>query len=249
MRKEFYLQDDGIRLHAKLDKPDHLEKCPLALVIHGLTGHMEEDHIIAVCEGMWETGFATLRVEMFGHGQSEGDFARHNLYKWLNNAMCAAEYARSLDFVTDLYLCGHSQGGLTTILLAGMMPDYFKAILPLAPAIVITDGAKKGQLLGQTFDPMHVPVVFSWGTHSVNGTYIRVAQTLDTDAAIRRYTGPVLIVHGDADEAVPLFYARDAASKYRDCELVVIPDDDHCYHRHLGQVVEAVKAFLVRVSA
>ena len=41
--KQFYITDDGIRLNAKLNMPDrHGEKCPLVIVIHGFTGHMEE---------------------------------------------------------------------------------------------------------------------------------------------------------------------------------------------------------------
>ena len=42
---EFYIQDDGIRLHAKLDMPENMPaeggKCPLVILIHGFTGQME----------------------------------------------------------------------------------------------------------------------------------------------------------------------------------------------------------------
>ena len=37
--KEFYIADDGIQLHAKLDVPEEKEKCPLVIVFHGLTAH------------------------------------------------------------------------------------------------------------------------------------------------------------------------------------------------------------------
>ncbi|MBQ3328046.1 MAG: feruloyl esterase, partial [Clostridia bacterium] len=59
-REEFYLNDDGIRLHAKLDRPDAPEKCPLCIVIHGLTGNMEERQNVAVSRAMNELGIATL---------------------------------------------------------------------------------------------------------------------------------------------------------------------------------------------
>ncbi len=113
--KEFYIADDGIQLHAKLDVPEKKEKCPLVIVFHGLTGNMEERHITAVSSAMNEIGFATLRVELYGHGKSGGAFEQHNLMKWINNAMTVTDYAKTLDFVTDLYICGHSQGGLLTI--------------------------------------------------------------------------------------------------------------------------------------
>ena len=39
------------------------------------------------------------------------------------------------------------------MLAAGMRADDFKAAIPMSPAIVIPDGARKGNLLGQPFDP------------------------------------------------------------------------------------------------
>ena len=64
-----YIIDDGIRLNAKLDMPKgNMGKCPLVIVIHGFTGHMEERHITAVSDLFNQMGLATLRVDMYGHG-------------------------------------------------------------------------------------------------------------------------------------------------------------------------------------
>lgn len=246
--KEFYINDDGIKLHAKLDMPDGYEKgakCPLVIVIHGLTGHMEEKHIIAIAKTMNDMGFATLRAEMYGHGKSEGAFRDHNLFKWLNNAMAVTDYAKTLDFVTDLYLCGHSQGGITTALVGAMKPDDFKAIMPLSPALMMSEAARKGTSFGREFDPDHIPDEIDVGKGQlVGGNYIRAAQLLDIDWMIYRYRGPVLLVHGDEDEAIPVQYSIDAASRYENARLVIVEGDDHCYNYHLDQVLEAVREFL-----
>ena len=246
--KEFFIPCDGVDLHAKLDLPEGKEKCPLVIVIHGFTGHMEERHIVAACQAMKEIGFATLRAEMYGHGQSGGKFEDHTLYKWVTGALAVVDYAKTLDFVTGLYLCGHSQGGLLTMLVGGMKADDFKAIIPLSPAWMIPDGARQGTLLGQAFDPAHIPdVVESWGLR-LNGNYIRVAQTLHVEDEIARFSKPVLIVQGDADEAVPLSYAQKAAELYADARLVVIPGDTHCFDYHLDQMTDAIKAFLTELE-
>ena len=63
--------------------------------------------------------------------------------------------------------------------------------------------------------------------------------------AIDRYTGPVLIVHGDLDEAVPVEYGIRAAERYRDCRLVIIRGDTHCYSNHLDQVLDAVREWML----
>lgn len=249
--KEYYIEDDGIRLHLKLDMPPGYTegaKCPLAIVIHGLTGHMEEEHIIAAAETMNQLGIASLRAELYGHGQSGGAFEDHNLFRWLNNAMAVVDHAKTLDFVTDMYICGHSQGGVTAVMLAGMMPEVFKAALPLSPAVMITEGAREGVSLGGTFDPAHVPEEIQVDEEKkVKGNYLRAAQMLDVDWAIHHYKNPVLIVHGDEDEAIPVRYAREAAAKYANAKLVVIPGDDHCYHRHLDQVTAAIREFMLSV--
>ena len=255
--KEFYITDDGIKLHAKLDMPEGItdeeaeegkKKCPLCIVIHGLTGHMEETHIVALSQLMNSMGIATLRVEMYGHGKSGGEFYRHNLFKWLNNAMTVTDYAKSLPFVTDMYVCGHSQGGAAAIFLAGMMPEYFKAAMPLSPGAMITSGARSGREFGYEFDPDHIPDEMPVNSEQkVNSSYVRAAQMLDIDWAIGHYRGPVLIVHGTEDEAIPLRYSEEAAAKYADAQLVIIQGDDHCYNYHLDEVLNAVRSFLNRV--
>ena len=245
---QFYITDDGIRLNAKLDMPErHGKKCPLVIVIHGFTGHMEERHIIAVAEMLNSVGFATLRVDMYGHGNSEGKFENHTLYKWLTNAMTVIDYARRLDFVTDLYLCGHSQGGMTVMMAGAMKHDVIKGLIPLSPAWMIPEYARKGTLLGRNFDPDHIPEMihgFGEKSQSLGGNYLRVAQTIHVEDAIDRFDGPVLIVHGDEDEAVPVEYGIKAAERYKDCKLVIIPGDTHCYDHHLDQVLDVVKEWM-----
>ena len=243
-----YIQDDGIRLNAALDMPEGYrpgQKCPLVVVIHGFTGHIEEAHIVAVSKAINAEGFATLRADMYGHGHSDGEFRRHTLYKWLTNALTVIDYARGLDFVTDLYLCGHSQGGLLVMLAAAMKHDIVKGLIPLSPACMIPEIARGGELLGERFDPDHIPeTLHGWNGLELDGNYARVAQTIHVEEAIDRYRGPVLIVHGDEDEAVPVEYGIRAAERYANGRLVLIPGDDHCYNHHLDQVLEAVREWL-----
>lgn len=241
-----YILDDGIRLNAALEMPENASgPMPLALIIHGFTGHMEEPHITAVAESLRQSGIATLRVDMYGHGKSEGTFRSHTLYKWLTNALTVIDYARGLDFVTDLYLIGHSQGGLTAMLAAGMKHDQIHALVALSPACMIPQAAREGTLLGQSFDPDHIPDTLpSWNNDILDGNYVRVAQTIHVEEAIDRYDGPVLVVHGDQDTAVPVRFGREAAKRYKHATLKIIPGDTHCYDRHLSMVTDSVTSWL-----
>ena len=242
-----FIMDDGVRLNIKLDMPEETAngKCPIVIVIHGFTGHMEERHIVAVAGALNEASCATLRVDMYGHGGSGGEFGKHTLYKWLTNALTVIDYARGLDFATELYLCGHSQGGLTAMLAAAMKHDVISGLIPLSPAWMIPEQARQGIILGQRFDPDHIPdVIPPWRYSGLEGNYVRVAQTINVEEAIKRYSGPVLIVHGEGDGDVPVHYAVEAARLYNDAKLVLIPGDTHCYDRHLDMVTDAVKAWM-----
>ena len=257
---EFFIDSDGIAIHAKLEMPKGVsERCPLAIVQHGLTGHMEETHIVAVAEAIRAVGIATLRVEMYGHGKSGGSFERHTLLKWVDNMLDVIDYAKGLDWVSDLYLCGHSQGGLLAMLVAALRPYDLRAIIPMSPAIVIVDSALKGSMFGMSFDPKRIPDYVCMpdpglaeeGTKrpSFSGDYFRIAQHIHVDEAIAGYEGPVLLVHGTADEGVPAQDSIDAAKGYANARLVLIEGDDHCYHSHLDQVCVAVQDFLSSLQA
>lgn len=242
-----YIDCDGIKLNAYLDMPkNNSDKCPLCIIIHGFTGHSEERHIVAVQETLNEIGVATLRVDMYGHGKSDGKFEDHTLFKWLTNILAVVDYAKKLDFVTDIYMAGHSQGGLSVMLAAAMERDIVKALIPLSPAAMIPEIARTGELLGTKYDPENIPdELDAWDGRKLKSNYVRVAQTIKVEDYVDKYTKPVLIVHGDQDEAVPYESSVIFSKLYKNCKLVTIPGDTHCYDNHLELVTEAVKEFML----
>ena len=249
--REYYIDHDGIKLHAKLSFPtEEKEKYPLLIIEHGYTGHMEERHITGLADAVNAIGFAALRIELYGHGMSGGTFKEHTVLKWVSEMLTVIDHAASLPFVDGLYLAGHSQGGLTAILAGGLKHDMLDGLIPLAPATVIRDAARKGVAFGITFDPEKIPDEVVMNEERVlSGNYFRTAQILPVDEAIAMFKGPVLIVHADTDEQVPVSYAYDAASKYSHAKLVIIENDTHCYDNKLEEVLDAVCDFLQEVSA
>ena len=242
------IYDDGIRLSTILERPGR-EPGPLAIVIHGFTSAKERPHTVAACEAMRDAGCATLRMDMYGHGESGGEFRKHTLYKWLSNIMAAVDWARSQDFVTDIYLSGHSQGGLAAALAAAMERDRVKGLILRAPAFMIPRCAREGNLLGRTFDPDHIPdeIEVIKGL-TLEGNYVRVAQAIHAEEAMDRFSGPVLILHGDRDDVVPLRDSLDASRRYKNCRLEIMEGETHHFDHDPEKMKAAIREWLIRVS-
>lgn len=242
------IYDGGIPLNLKLEIPDDgQEKHPLILVIHGFTGNMEEEHLTAMARMMNELGFAVLRADLYGHGTSGGSFRDHTIWKWISNIMALIDYARGLDQFTEIWLCGHSQGGLAVMLTAAMERDRIRGVIALAPAVTIPERARQGVAFGMSFDPDRIPEVFEHEEGPLSGNYVRVAQTIRAEDAAAKFDGPILFVHGDADETIPVEASVRMAKLYKNAELVIIPGDLHCYDYHLDKAVAAVKEWLLRI--
>ncbi len=260
-----YIYDNGIRLAADLDMPSDLpvvpcgddgsgfryldtsdRKVPVCIIIHGFTGWRTERHLMAVSRMMNELGMATLRVDMYGHGESGGSFRDHDLFKWLSNISRAVEYAESLPFAGDIYLCGHSQGGLAVILAGAMLQDKLKAIIPLSPATMLPQMVRSGRFFGRTFtDEVPEEIEIPGKGLRLGGNYARVARMLHVEEAMEQFKKPVLIVHGDADEAVPVHYAEEADEIFENSTCILIHGDSHCFDYHLDLMVDAVREWLL----
>lgn len=147
--------------------------------------------------------------------------------------------------MTDIYLCGHSQGGLTVFLAAGLKHELIKGVIALSPAAMIPDLARNGELLDSQFDPVNVPdEITFWGDKVIGDNYIRVAQMIRVEDYIDRYDGPVLIVQGSDDFPELKRSSKAAADRYAHSEYVEIEGDTHTYDNHADMMTEAIKKWL-----
>ena len=239
--------NDGIPLEAVLDLPEkQSEHTPLMILVHGFTGYKEEPHLNAMAEMMTGLGFAVLRPDLYGHGKSGGHFRDHTIWKWLSDITALIDYARKDLPYREIWLCGHSQGGLAVMLAVAMHRDRIKGVVALAPALTIPGWAREGRVHGIRFDPARVPEEFEVGEpEPLGGNYVRAAQLVHPEDSLL-YDGPILFVHGDADLTIPVEASAEYAGRFRDAELAVIPGDSHCYDYHLDEAVGAVRDWLKR---
>jgi putative redox protein len=182
------------------------------------------------------SGNMALRFDFSGNGQSEGIFAESTYSKQIAEMTAAAEFLRS-EGVERIGLAGHSLGAVVALLAADQISSAF-AVCTLA-----------GRLAGLT--PSHFlnrrqraqvretgKVSFASRGRSLELTedFFSDAEAYHPAERVAALKKPLLVVHGEMDDIVPLAEAEHAGEINPAVEVAVIPGADHMFsqedHRH-----------------
>jgi len=153
------IKRDGLTLRGTLTKPA-TAKFNLAILMHGFTADrgLEPNQLLyQLAHNFAEKGLATLRFDFNGLGQSDGKFEDMTVLNEIADGKAILDYARQIEGVEDIYLLGHSQGGVVASMLAGYYHEKIDKLVLMAPAATLKDDALKGSTQGYTYDPQNIP--------------------------------------------------------------------------------------------
>jgi len=186
-----------------------------------------------ICSDLAAAGFIALRFDFSGNGQSEGDFAASTYSKQI------AEIQKSIDIIADngaewIGLAGHSMGAVIAILTAARM-NRIKAVCALA-------GRLSGLRATHFFSKRQLKELHDTGrvSFSSRGRPLQLSTTFFADAdqynlpeTLKSLQAPLMVVHGNHDEIVPVKEAYLAQELNPiNTKLAVIPDADHMFSNH-----------------
>lgn len=249
---EITVKRDGLTLRGTLLKPENVEKCPVAIIFHGIMSNRGADNgiFMRIAESCVEKGIAAVLFDFDGHGESDGDFYDMNVYSEILDAAKIMEYVRGLDFVTDIYIVGHSQGGLVGGMIAGYYRECVSKLVLLAPAATIKDDALNASCFGTPYDgyniPDYMPMKNTEGdVFKLSGLYFRIAKTLPVYETTSMFKGKTLIIHGTNDKAVGVIGSKRYAECMENTELILIEGESHgLCEFSLDRVIEKTASFL-----
>ena len=139
-----------------------------------------------------------------------------------------------------VYLMGASQGGVVASLVASKLKDSIKGMILLFPAFVIP-------YMVRTFfpDENSIPDRYDlWGVIVGKG-YFTEGYYADYYPLIKAYTGPVLLLHGNKDQAVPHGFSKRALKHYANATLHIIQGADHGFEGpHFEEAMGEILNFL-----
>lgn len=210
----------------------------LVVVAHGVTSHKERVPLIAVCDALAAEGIASLRVSFSGNGESEGRFEDCTITKEV------ADLGSVLDALSGWRVAyvGHSMGGAVGVLRASV-DTRLTALVSMAGMVHITEfmervfgDLKPGDwMLGKPECPMSAAFLDDARRHH------------SVLAAGRDVKCPWFIVHGTADDLVPLKDSLDMVEEANGPELLELPGVDHRYTGHETEMARAIAVWLAAV--
>lgn len=270
VRKEILIPTsagDVFAVYTSAETPDSVK--PLVIMCHGMMMSGSLNPIRDVAEGLNEGGYDTLRLDFRGNGRSSGSITDMTPLTEVNDLLSVIEYTvrHSEEFGThgSIVLCGHSLGGLVSLLVAsalsggrvhgleyaediGKMSSALAGLFLLAPAVNVEADSKAGRVGTVTFDPENIPeIVEVWGS-GLSKDYFVTARELDTFKTISAYHGPACVLLGERDRLVEMNLADKINAALPQAELHIIPRGDHLFSRGIRQkAVDIALEFLSRL--
>ncbi|MEK6901438.1 MAG: alpha/beta fold hydrolase [Nanoarchaeota archaeon] len=111
----------------------------LAFVMPGLGGFKEQDHIQTFADAFQEEGFTVVRFDTtntLGSGESDGKYEDATTTNYVEDLEDVITWAKSQSWYEEpFWLCGHSLGGMSTILFAEKYPLKVKGLAPISTVV------------------------------------------------------------------------------------------------------------------
>ena len=251
IERDFCCKRGGVTIRGRefLPKGDNL---PAIIVSHGFGGNSK--NLVNYCMAFASWGYAAYCFDFcggctYGEGRSDGETTDMTILTECEDLKAVMDYVKKLSYVDSsrLTLMGFSQGGFVSALTAAQRADEVKALILLYPALSIPDDARRGALSNSSYDVNDVPEVIDCGKMLISNKFHETVVDMNPFEEISSYKGPVLLMHGTADETVNYNYSIKAKESYApgQCHLQLIKDAGHKFtEKQTASAIVLIHQFL-----
>lgn len=247
-------ESQGYGLAGIIDAPD---EAPLgyALFSHCFTCNKDLKAIVRISRRLAQNGWAVLRYDFRGLGNSQGEFSKTNFTTNLLDLQAACDFLHRRGQAPQL-LIGHSFGGAASLASAQALESIQGVACIAAPS----DTQHLADLLVK-MDPAiesHGSGTVSIGgrSHQVEQQMIDDFRSHDLPAKIAALAKPVMIFHSPKDETVDYAHATriyrlaqqsNSSENANTASIITLPTADHLFVndlRYIDWVADTIAAWM-----
>lgn len=235
------VDSSGVSIYGRLYLPldfDETKTYPVMIFSHGFNNSCEgfDGYAATMVRSGW-IGYAFDFVGGSAGGRrTKGNIREMSVVTERRNLLDVVEDICALPFVDSsrLVLCGASQGGAVTAMTSAVLQEKVAAEVLIYPALMI------GSVVHERFASIEdIPEKLELNDTPIGRTYYADLWDLCVADEAVKYAGPVLILHGNADQLVPLSVSQEQLPRFADAKLVEVDGAGHGYSAPMRQAFDA----------
>lgn len=228
MDREILLRDGELKIPIRITLPDGIVPRQVVLGVHGLGGSMDDEIQRSIAEEMNFFRAASVRFDLPCHGRSPmgpGDFT---LDYSVRSLMAAAKLAREAFRDTEgLCIFATGFGAYVTLVALPQLLELTEDIrlVVQTPSVMMHQtllsmlrmSKEELHAVGQYTFPLEKPLTVTYGLY----------QELLQNLVLAPQPIPMLILHGEQDDYIPMEQIQNFRRINEDSRLVIIPGASH----------------------
>jgi len=201
------------------------------LVLHGI--HGDKASMVGVARSLRDRGQRAVLVDLRGHGASSGRWLSYGVRESTDLSQLLDQLEALGLLAGEVGIYGPSYGGAVALQTAALDPRIARVVSVSTFASlrsVVPSYAQRAVPLLTGLLPTAILDALADGALEDAGELGGFSPAAaDPTSAIRRTRAQVLLIHGEADENIPVHHARTlrGACRAGACELLTIPGADH----------------------
>ncbi len=227
--KELSFKRDDLNIYGQIYLPgDGTGKYPTVIIGHEFGAN--HNSVAKYAEMFSKSGIAAYIFDFYGGGnsiKSDGTMLDMSVFTEVDDMNTILDKIKEQDFTDtkNIFLMGASQGGLVAALTASERGSEIGGLIMFYPALSIPDDAR-----ARFKSVDEIPDKVSALGVTIGKKYYEDILNLDVYNTINKYTGDVLIVHGDSDGLVPVSFSERAVKAYSSATLIKIAGANHGFN-------------------
>jgi len=137
MSKQFIKNRQNQNVSVVVEKQTGSQNTGIVFVGHGLSGNKEQPHVVAIADVLKQAGYVVVTWDATNSpGESDGNPEDATVTNFLEDMESVIEWSKTQPWYTEPFVvCGHSLGGICSLLYAEQHPEEVKALLLLSSVI------------------------------------------------------------------------------------------------------------------
>lgn len=222
---------DGLKLYgALLENKNFSNK--IVICVHGFTGSGKKD-FASLARTYYENGYNVLLVDNRAHGQSEGKYVGFGILDRIDVRNWIKYIISRFGADVQIFLHGISMGGVTVLMTSSIAPKNVRGIV--ADCAFTNVYEIFAYVLKRDYHLPKFPILYLTDIMS----RLRAGygyKDVDSSKEIAKSNIPILFIHGENDDFVPLWMTMKNYSRCKaDKELFIVKGSEHAESHYIDK--------------